>query len=181
MKNPLIILLLFISFNSYSQYGKFASSLGVSSGYVEDGLGVMFTYNNHMDRRSYIQVSILGTSSVDKVKDLYEIPYNVFTLQPGYFYRFYESRYKKNFSAFVGGGALLGYEIINNGENTLDNGAIINAKSQFLYGGFVGVEAEYVLSDSFSLLFKANQYYHANSDVGKLFPYVGIGIRYFMY
>lgn len=181
MKKPLIILLFLISFSGYAQYGNFGNSVGVSAGYVEDGLGIMFTYNNHLSRRSYVQVSILGTASEDKAKGIYKIPYNIFTIQPGYFYRFYESSVRRNFAAFVGGGALLGYEIINNGDKVLENGAEINARSQFLYGAFVGVEAEYVLSDSFSILGKVNQYYHANSDVGKLFPYAGIGIRYFMY
>ncbi len=159
----------------------FASSMGFSAGYSEDGYSVMFNYNHHMNRYSYFNIGLLGTVAIDKETDNYEIPYNVFTLQPGYFLRIYQSSGLKPKNIYVGLGGVGGYEIINNGSNELDNGAIINAKSQFIYGGFAAVEFDWNFSNSFALLIKASQYYHANSDVGKWVPYVGVGLRYYFY
>uniref|UniRef100_A0A171ANS3 Conjugal transfer protein n=1 Tax=Triatoma infestans TaxID=30076 RepID=A0A171ANS3_TRIIF len=90
----------------------------------------------------------------------------------------------KNFKTFVlnlGGGGIIGYEVINNGNSLLETGAIIDAKSQFIYGVFIGLEGEITLSNDFSLLIKANEYYHINSDVGQFYPYAGIGLRYFLF
>ena len=49
------------------------------------------------------------------------------------------------------------------------------------YGIYAGVEWEMVLGNDLSLLIKANEYYHINSDVGNFYPYVGIGLRYFLF
>ena len=81
----------------------------------------------------------------------------------------------------VGGGGVIGYEVINNGNNTLDTGAMIDGKSRFIYGIYAGVEWEMVLGNDLSLLIKANEYYHINSDVGNFYPYAGIGLRYFLF
>lgn len=159
--------------------GNLASSVGVSGGYVEDGFGVMGTFNFHPNRFKYFQISVLAAIAEDRGRQ--DIPYNVFTIQPGIFYRVFIAPRRKNISIFLGGGGLFGYEVINGGSNELPNGALINAKSQFLYGAYLGGEAEFVLSNDFSLLVKANQYYHANSDVGNFYPYVGAGLRYFLF
>lgn len=157
--------------------GNLASSVGVSGGYVEDGFGVMGTFNFHPNRFKYFQISVLAAFAEDNATD---IPYNIFTIQPGLYYRAYISP-RKNFSLFLGGGGLFGYEVINNGSNELPSGALIDAKSQFIYGGYLGAEAEFALSNDFSLLVKANEYYHINSDVGNFYPYAGLGLRYFLF
>lgn len=157
--------------------GNLASSVGVSGGYVEDGVGVMGTFNFHPNRFKYFQISVLAAFAEDNPTD---IPYNIFTIQPGLYYRVYISP-RKSFSLFAGGGGLFGYEVINNGSNELPSGALIDARSQFIYGGYLGVEAEFALDNDFSLLIKANEYYHVNSDVGNFYPYAGLGLRYFLF
>ena len=70
-------------FSAYSQQrGNYASSVGLSGGYVEDGYGIMATYNYHLSRNDYAQLSILVAIAEDR--GTFNIPYNVFTIQPGY-------------------------------------------------------------------------------------------------
>ena len=167
-------------FSAYSQQrGNYASSVGLSGGYVEDGYGIMATYNYHLSRNDYAQLSILVAIAEDR--GTFNIPYNVFTIQPGYFVKLLEQKTFKKYALNIGGGGVFGYEAINNGDNSLPTGAVIDGKSQFIYGAFVGVEGEIVLGNNLSILLKANEYYHANSDVGNFYPYAGIGLRYFLF
>ena len=176
----LFLFFLFLSFSANAQRsGNMASSVGLSAGYAEDGYGIMGTFNFHLDRYKYFQLSVFAAIAEDKGRN--DIPYNIFTIQPGQFWRVFISPRKKNLSVFVGGGGLFGYEVINNGSNELPTGAIIDGKSQFIYGVYAGVEAELTIGDDFSILAKANEYYHINSDVGHFYPYAGIGLRYFLF
>ncbi len=170
--------LIYVTFLN-AQNGNYASSVGLSSGYAEDGFGIMGTYNYHLNRNRYAQMSIFAAIAEDK--GTFNIPYNIFTVQPGYFFKLWEQRSFKRYALNIGGGGIIGYEVINNGNNLLENGAIIDAKSQFLYGAYVGLEGEITLSNDFSILLKANEYYHVNSDVGSYYPYGGIGLRYFLF
>lgn len=161
------------------QNGNYASSIGISGGYAEDGFGVMATYNYHLDRNAFAQLSIFAAIAEDKGS--FDIPYNIFTIQPGYFRKVWEQPNFKKYALNLGGGGVLGYEVINDGNNTLDNGAIIDARSQFIYGAYLGMEFEVLLGNDFSILIKGNEYYHANSDIGNFYPYAGIGLRYFLF
>lgn len=179
---PLLLLILCMSLAisaTAQNRGNLASSVGLSGGYVEDGYGGMATFNFHPNRYTYFQVSVLAAIAEDRGS--LDIPYNIFTIQPGLFYRVYISPKRKSFSVHLGGGGLFGYEIINNGSNELPTGAVIDGRSQFIYGIFVGADAEVAISNDFSLLVKANEYYHINSDVGNFYPYVGAGLRYFLF
>ena len=163
----------------FSQSNNYASSVGLSGGYAEDGYGFMGTFNYHINRNRYAQLSIFASISEDKGS--FNIPYNIFTVQPGYFLKIWEQKNFKRYTLNLGGGGIFGYEIINNGNRSLSNGSILDAKSQFIYGLFLGLEGEATLNNDFSLLIKANEYYHINSDVGQFYPYAGIGIRYFLF
>lgn len=174
-----ILLFIFLSTLGYSQNGNYASSLGFSGGYAEDGFGIMGTFNYHLNRNSYAQLSIFAAIAEDKGS--FDIPYNIFTVQPGYFMKIWEQRNFKKYALNFGGGAIIGYEVINNGNSLLETGAVLDARSKFIYGAFLGMEGELALSNDFSILLKVNEYYHANSDVGNFYPYAGIGLRYFLF
>ncbi len=180
MKNY-ILLFLFIFFTAfgYSQNGNYASSIGLGGGYAEDGFGIMGTYNYHLDRNRYAQLSIFAAIAEDKGS--FDIPYNIFTVQPGYFIKVWEQRNFKKYTLNIGGGAIIGFEVINNGNSLLETGAVLEARSQFIYGAYLGLEGEITLGNDFSILLKANEYYHVNSDVGNFYPYAGIGLRYFLF
>ena len=180
MKNyvAIILFIIFAAFG-YSQNGNYASSIGLSGGYAEDGFGIMGTYNYHLNRNRYAQLSIFAAIAEDK--GTFNIPYNIFTVQPGYFIKVWEQKNFKKYALNFGGGAIIGYEIINNGNSLLETGAVLEARSQFIYGAYLGLEGEITLSNDFSVLIKANEYYHANSEVGNFYPYAGIGLRYFLF
>lgn len=176
----MLYLFIFITVSVSAQRGgNYASSIGLSGGYAEDGFGVMATYNYHLDRNSFAQLGIFTAIAEDK--GTFDIPYNIFTVQPGYFRKVWEQPTFKKYALDLGGGGVLGYEVINNGNNTLENGAILDARSQFIYGAYLGLEFEILLGNSLSVLIKTNEYYHANSDVGNFYPYAGIGLRYFLF
>lgn len=181
MKNylQLTLIILLCTISAYSQSGNYASSVGLSGGYAEDGFGIMATYNHHLNRNRYAQLSVFAAIAEDK--GTFNIPYNIFTVQPGYFIKVWEQKNFKKYALHLGGGAIFGYEVINNGNSLIETGAIIDARSQFIYGVFLGIEGEITLSNNFSLLLKANEYYHINSDVGNFYPYAGIGLRYFLF
>lgn len=179
MKIKLTIMVLFLTTLGYTQGGNYASSIGISGGYAEDGFGLMATYNYHLNRNRYAQLSVFAAFAEDKGS--FDIPYNIFTVQPGYFFKIWEQRNFKRYAINVGGGVIIGYEVINNGNSLLETGAVLEARSQFIYGGYLGLEGELTLSNSFSVLIKANEYYHANSDIGNFYPYIGIGLRYFLF
>ncbi len=120
-----LMTLIYVTFLN-AQNGNYASSVGLSSGYAEDGFGIMGTYNYHLNRNRYAQMSIFAAIAEDK--GTFNIPYNIFTVQPGYFFKLWEQHNFNRYALNIGGGGVIGYEVINNGNNFLENGAIIDAK-----------------------------------------------------
>lgn len=181
MKKALFNFILFFTVlvTSAQKGANYASSIGVSAGYVEDGIGFMATYNYHLDRKTYAQLSVFAAIAEDK--GTFEIPYTIFSVQPGYFITVWEQPSFKKYALNIGGGGIIGYESINNGNNTLHTGAIIDAESKLIYGVFFGAQGEIILGNNLTILIKANEYYHANSDIGKFYPYAGLGLRYFLF
>ena len=79
----------------------------------------------------------------------------------------------------IGAGGVFGYETVNKGEKNLSNGALITSRPGFIFGAFLGLDIDYSISDKLSLVLKANQYYHANSNLGEFVPFVGLGLKYY--
>lgn len=168
---------MFFSIKNYSQNQ--STAIGLFGGYSENGAAALLNYNYYTNRENFIQGGIYY--SVNKIeKNGFEIPFNIFTLNVGYFDNIYTSL-RKNIKVNIGGGPVVGYEVLNNGDNTLDSGAQILDKSQFIYGGFLSAEIDLYLSNDFSFIIKANEYYHVNSDIGQFTLFAGIGFRYFIY
>lgn len=173
-----MIALTFIGWaNMYSQ--NYSSSIGVLGGYAEDGAAALVNYNYYLDRNNFIQVGAYLSFANDEVRG-YEIPHSVFTLNGAYLTNFYSNR-SNDFKFNGGAGLVAGYEIINNGKNTLDNGAIIQDNSKFIYGLMATVEIDYYLSQYLSLTGKYTHYYHINSDLGNFTPFAGVGFRYILF
>ena len=162
---------------SLAQDGAASVSLGVT----QEGLGSILSYNYYVDKyhSDFVQGSILITNSKYKYNSDIKIPYNEFTFNIGYFKSVFKNR-TEAFKVSVGIGAVGGYEAINNGENELTNGAVLETKSGFIYGAFIGLDTDIYLNDKFSFIVKANEYYHVNSDLGNFIPYAGIGLRIFL-
>lgn len=177
MKKNLLLLLLLLSITIKSQT-LVNSSIDFTGGYTLNGFGANANYNVIFDP-SYIKLGLYISSSKEKTKENYVIPYNIISVNAGYFYKLIISNNQKIiFSA--GAGVLAGYEVINNGSNELPNGALIMSKSNFIYGGFGSGEVEYGFTETFFLLLKGTEYYHLNSDLGSATFYGGIGIRIYL-
>lgn len=179
MKQYLFALALVVGFSTAAQTANYSSSLELSGGIAQDGFAANGGYNYYLNRYNYIQGAVY-LSFANIKQEGFEIPYNNFTLNVGYFRRIYSSLDRK-FSAAVGLGPVIGFEVVNDGNSELSGGAIVNNSSEFLYGAFAGAELDLYLSESFSLLGKVNQYYHPSSDLGEFALYAGVGLRYILF
>lgn len=161
----------------------YASTLEVGAGYVVDGIGIMAGYDYYVNKYDYVQLSVFASMS-EQVENRYRIPYQEFTVQVGYFIKLWEGeQWKKPGSLNIGGGgSIIGYEAINRGSEQLYNGAIIDGRSKFIYGAFLGLEGEYpIFSNEWALTIKLNEFFHANSDLGQFMLYAGIGVKYYLF
>ncbi len=172
-----LIFIISMSYNAQSQ--NHSSALDVLGGYVPDGFAGMINYNYYITRYNFVQGSVFYSSHIIE-KEGIDIPYSTLTFNIGYMLSVKTSK-NQNVKLNIGFGGLAGYEIINNGNDTLENGALLMDKSKFLYGGYLSAELSIYLSDSFNLIFKGNEYYHHNSDLGEFTLFAGAGLRYFLF
>jgi len=174
----LLIIYLLTVLNSVGAQN-YSSSIDFLGGYAENGVGGKINYNYYFDSDQFIQLGVFISASKDEVKGI-KIPYNDFTINLGYFKSF-KTGNSKSLKITIGFGALGGYEAINNGENFLSNGGELLDKSKFIYGAFASGGLDFYLNDDWSLILNATEFYHHNSDLGKLTPFFGAGLRYFLF
>lgn len=155
------------------------SSVGFVGGYAEDGYGMTLNFNYYVSRTDYVQGAVYASFSKENQRQ-FEIPFDIFTTNFGYYKRVYGSL-RETYIINLGVGAVMGYEVVNNGVSLLNNGAIIDSKTNFIYGAFGSVELEIPVTNKWSFLAKYNQFYHKNSDLGELTLFVGGGIRFFLF
>jgi hypothetical protein len=177
-KTALIVFLFFFCAFSKVNAQRYSDAFAINLGMVQDGFGGIISYNYFLDRHDFIDAGILMTASNFKYVSDIKIPYNDFTFNLGYSKNVFFN-YQNTFNINIGAGGVFGYEAINNGEKNLSNGAIIESKSGFIYGAYLGVDFDYAIQDELSISLRANQYYHANSTLGEFMPFIGIGIRYY--
>lgn len=178
MKNKLFIGVLLLSAFSKGYSQNYKNAFGVSIGATQDGYGVMISHNYFINDRNSISASILVTDAKYKIRED-KIGYNDITLNLGYSVPLYLTQ-DREFGIVLGSGATLGYEIVNgNKDLNLSNGSLILDESKFIYGAYVGLDFDYLINDRTTLFIKVNEYYHANSDLGKFVPFAGIGLRYY--
>lgn len=80
------------------------------------------------------------------------------------------------------GGAMLGYEVLNNGKKVLTNSNLEseNIKNSFIYGISLGTIIEAELTRNLTLGVDARQLYRRGSKAGEFTFYLGAGIRYYI-
>lgn len=78
----------------------------------------------------------------------------------------------------LGAGGTLGYERINDGNNLVEPGAVIQQQSRTIYGGLVGADLEFYLSDHFVILAKAAERWYPTSDITHFNFNAGIGLKF---
>ena len=78
------------------------------------------------------------------------VPMAQMTGEFGYSYNFLSDN-SKTVLFYIGGTALAGYESVNWGKRTMSDGATLQNKGAFIYGGAVALETEIYLSDAIAL------------------------------
>lgn len=172
----LILLCFVLSMKSMAQ--SYANAFTANIGVVQDGIGGLFNYNYFLDRHDFIEAGIFITAANYKYQANIKIPYNDFTINAGYSKNVFYN-YQNTLNVNIGAGGVFGYETVNKGGKNLSNGALITSRPGFIYGAFLGLDIDYSISDKLSLVLKANQYYHANSNLGEFVPFVGLGLKYY--
>ena len=178
----LFYVLFFISSIGYSQY----YNMGISAtGVYAEGYGyagnLSYSYRafNYFD---YFEVGI-QTNASDLEFVGFDIPTTLYGLNVGYYWdvirnnrRFF---YKPALAITLGLGAQIGQESFDFDEIPLDEDTVLNIETEkIVYGPFVGVNVDFFLNSYFGIAFKASETYHVNSDLGKLLPYVGLGVKF---
>jgi hypothetical protein len=81
------------------------------------------------------------------------------------------------FFVSLGASALGGYETVNWDNKLLPDGATIDNKDSFLYGGALTLEMETYLSDRIVFLVNVRERLLGGSSVGNLNTQIGLGIK----
>jgi len=111
-------------------------------------------------------------------KDIF-VPKAQFTAEGGYYVNFLSDP-SKTFFLSIGGSALAGYETSNWGEKTLFDGATIQNKDAFIYGGAITLELETYLSDRIVLLLNIRERVLWGSSIGHFHTQFGVGFKYIL-
>lgn len=186
MKRAIYIILL-ISCIAYSQekdktevYQKDKKhSISILSGYSTGGYGVSLAYQNYFNSNgNYFELSALA-GFAEEQESGFEIPVSYYTLNVGYFKELkIMSNLDADYTLSIGAGLSGGYELVNEGNETLANGIKVNDESKVIYGPFGVIDLDIYLSNSVSLVAKGGYYFHVNSDIGKSKIFAGVGIKY---
>ena len=105
------------------------------------------------------------------------IPVNQFTAEGGYYLKFL-SDHSKTVIFSLGASALAGYEISNRGEKTLFDGATLQNKDSFIYGGAITFEMETYLSDCVVFLLTARERILWGITTGHFRSQFGFGLKF---
>jgi hypothetical protein len=103
-------------------------------------------------------------------------PQMQFTGEGGYYLNVLSDRSKTVFCS-AGLSALAGYETIRHNKKPLPDGATVNNKDAFLYGGAVTLETEVFITDWLVLLANIRERALAGSSVGLFNIQFGLGIK----
>lgn len=157
----------------------FGGSLGFHMGSSNSGIGLKGDYNYHMGRKDFLHSAIFFGYEEFEVEDL-RVPYSLTSLQLGYTRNMWEN-FGKSLKISMLGGLMAGQELINNGNRKVGEDFTLKNKGKFIFGPYVGWEIDFLVGNDSSVVISGFEYIHVNSDVGKLSPYLSIGIRHFIY
>ncbi len=152
-------------FNLKPQSSDFAFHAGVAlSSYAKNGNRWLFGSEFLEKRYSY--------------KD-WSIPQTQFTAEGGYYWNFLSDGSKTVFFS-LGTAFMTGYEILNWNKTLLPDGATLQNKNAFIYGGALTLEMETFLTDWAVLLFNVRERMLLGSSVGKFNTQVGLGMKFIL-
>ena len=104
------------------------------------------------------------------------IPVAQFTAEGGYYQKLLTDASK---TLFIYGGvsALAGYESVNLGKTLLPDGATLQDKDAFIYGGAVTLNIEVYLTDRLALTGSVRERYLWGNDTGHFHTQYGVGLK----
>ena len=105
------------------------------------------------------------------------VPIAQMTGEFGYFYNFLSDN-SKTMLFYIGGTALAGYESVNWGKKTMSDGATLQNKGAFIYGGAVVLETEIYLSDAIALTASVKERLVLGNSTGHFHTQFGIGMKF---
>jgi len=151
-------------------------ALSLTGGIVQDGFGGLVTIDYKVNEFDYLQFNVQGNFTNLELSGI-DVPVTLYSFNPGFFFDVLRNN-SRTFALSLGAGGVIGTETINKGEQALENSQILNIETNTLiFGAYAGLDADIFLSSVATLNIKLNEYYHANSEVGALTPYAGIGIK----
>ena len=104
------------------------------------------------------------------------LPQAQFTVEGGYYAKFLSDA-GKTFFFSLGASLAAGHESVNRNEKRLFDGASIQNRDGFLYGGALTLETEIFLSNSLVLLVNVRERLPAGSSVGLANTQIGVGLK----
>ena len=107
----------------------------------------------------------------------YVIPVETYSAEGGYSFMLLGD-WSKNISLNLGVTGVLGYEVFNQSERLLPNGAVIQNKDRFIYGGGARLSLETYLGDHLVMLIQGRTKAVWGTSVERFRPSVGVGLRY---
>jgi hypothetical protein len=108
-------------------------------------------------------------------RDIY-LPVVQVTGEAGHYFKFFSDGSKTVFSS-IGASALAGYETLNWGERLLYDGASLENKDNFIYGGALSFEIEAYLSDRLVFFVRARERVVFDSAINRLQFQLGTGFK----
>ena len=105
------------------------------------------------------------------------VPIAQMTGEFGYSYNFLSDN-SKTVLFYIGGTALAGYESVNWGKRTMSDGATLQNKGAFIYGGAVALETEIYLSDAIALTASVKERLVWGNSMGHFHTQFGIGMKF---
>lgn len=182
MKNPIIILLVLLMGSTSIEAQRYLpGQKGIQvTGGITDGnfnnfhTGVAYTrYDGHSNRW------MLGAEYLEKNIDYsrFKVPVSQFTAEGGYYLSIFSDR-NRIVTFSVGLSALTGYEMINWGDKTLTDGARIEDRNRWIYGGAGAFEIETYVTDRVVLLLNIRERIMWGGDTDRFHNQIGFGVKY---
>ena len=135
-----------------------------------------FALSHYLKRGKYTFVSA-GYEQQALSYRSYQVPLRDYLVQVGYAHPLLSDK-GKNVFFYLGTSALVGYEQLNRDKMILPDGAKLLDGSRWVYGAGLHTSVELFLTDRIIVGGKAQLRYLFNSDVHRLRPTLGLGLRY---
>lgn len=172
----LLLLLLMVSSSLASHAQSHKLALSLTGGYVDSGFGGLATLDYKVNEYDYLQFGFQGNFTKLEVGEI-KVPVNLYSFNTGFFFDVLRNN-KRTFALSLGAGGTVGSEVINSGDERLENGQRLEIEpSQIVFGAYAGLDADIFLIPTIAINIKAQEIYHFNSEIGELTPYFGVGVK----